>query len=164
MMMAVQRSRSEGASDLAVRRRLSWRAPTANGDKLLSFKLMLTNMDGRARVGRTGGRPGFPVAFQFAHMQAGEHTALDLPPATDHLLPAVHPPPAAAACTACPLQEAYEGPDAGCEVTGLAPGSQYIFCVKALYDDASFLWSEPLMVTTTTTAAAAIKGAKKGSK
>ena len=79
-----------------------------------------------------------------------------LPPATDHLLPAVHPPPAAAACTACPLQEAYEGPDVGCEVTGLAPGSQYIFCVKALYDD--------LMVTTTTTAAAAIKGAKKGSK
>jgi hypothetical protein len=37
--------------------------------------------------------------------------------------------------------------------------------VKALYDDASFLWSESLMVTTATAAvAAARKAAKKGSK
>ena len=66
---------------------------------------------------------------------------------------------------ACPLQEAYEGAEAGCEVTGLPPGSQHIFCVKALYDDASFLWSQPLMVTTATTksAGAAVRAAKKGS-
>ena len=88
------------------------------------------------------------------------------PPAT---CPSVyHPPPAAAAAAAspaCPLQEAYEGAEAGCEVTGLPPGSQHIFCVKALYDDASFLWSQPLMVTTATTksAGAAVRAAKKGS-
>ena len=79
MMTAVQRSRSEGASDLAVRRRLSWRAPIANGDKLLSFKLMLTNMDGRARVGVAA--QGETQAILSAHMQAGRYTALELPPA-----------------------------------------------------------------------------------
>ncbi|KAL4458120.1 hypothetical protein ABPG75_012985 [Micractinium tetrahymenae] len=73
--------------------RLSWQAPTAGADKLVSFKLMATNAEGRAR-------------------------------------------------------EAYEGRETGCDVTGLAPSSQYVFCVKALFDDATFLWSEPIMVTT----------------
>ena len=27
-------------------------------------------------------------------------------------------------------QEAYEGPESSCDVTGLAPGSQLVFCVK----------------------------------
>ena len=49
--------------------RLSWQAPTANSDKLLSFKLMLTNMDGRARVGVAA--QGETQAILSAHMQAG---------------------------------------------------------------------------------------------
>ncbi|PRW18416.1 cell polarity tea1p [Chlorella sorokiniana] len=73
--------------------RLSWRAPTAGADKLLSYKLMMTNAEGLAR-------------------------------------------------------EAYEGPETSCDVNGLPPNSQLVFCVKALYDDKRFLWSEPLMVTT----------------
>jgi len=52
------------------------------------------------------------------------------------------------ACLPAWLQEAYEGPALGCDVTGLVPKSQYVFCVKALFDDASFLWSAPLLVTT----------------
>lgn len=44
------------------------------------------------------------------------------------------------------MQEAYEGPETSCEVTGLPPASQLVFCVKALYDDGAFIWSEPRMV------------------
>ena len=28
------------------------------------------------------------------------------------------------------------------QITGLKPGTEYILCVKAIYDDGSFLWSE----------------------
>lgn len=96
-------------------------------------------------------------------------------------------PPAHLHVAATCMQEAYEGPGSGCEVAGLPPGSQLVFCLKvleggwvgmlqavagwclvatasaaaphnthigtappaqALFDDATSLWSEPIMVTT----------------
>lgn len=53
-------------------------------------------------------------------------------------------------------QEVYLGGETSCDVQGLAPASELVFCVKALYDDAQFIWSEPLLVTT-----AAAAGKKK---
>ncbi|KAI3435547.1 hypothetical protein D9Q98_001612 [Chlorella vulgaris] len=73
--------------------RLGWTPATAKRDRLVSYKLMVTNSEGRSR-------------------------------------------------------EAYEGCETSCQVTGLMPGS-HIFCVKAVYDDASFQWSQPVMAVTT---------------
>ncbi len=37
----------------------------------------------------------------------------------------------------------YEGPAQRCRAGGLKPGGEYIFCVKATYDDGSAVWSAP---------------------
>lgn len=44
------------------------------------------------------------------------------------------------------VQAAMRRPAAGRVV--LMPSSQFIFCVKAVFDDGSFQWSQPLMVVT----------------
>jgi hypothetical protein len=40
------------------------------------------------------------------------------------------------------VKEVCQGPMTRHRVMGLKPSTEYIFCVKALYDDGSFLWSE----------------------
>jgi len=40
------------------------------------------------------------------------------------------------------VKEVCQGKYERFKVTGLRPNAQYIFCVKAIYDDGSFLWSE----------------------
>ena len=35
-----------------------------------------------------------------------------------------------------------QGPEQRFRITGLKPNTEYILCVKAIYDDGSFLWSE----------------------
>lgn len=40
------------------------------------------------------------------------------------------------------VKEAYMGRGSKFKVLGLKPNTEYIFCVKAIYDDGSFLWSE----------------------
>jgi hypothetical protein len=37
----------------------------------------------------------------------------------------------------------YEGAAQRCRAGGLKPGGEYIFCVKATYDDGSAVWSAP---------------------
>ena len=37
---------------------------------------------------------------------------------------------------------AVQGKDLKFRVGGLKPNTEYIMCVKAIYDDGSFLWSE----------------------
>ena len=37
----------------------------------------------------------------------------------------------------------YEGSAQRCRAAGLKPGAEYIFCVKAAYDDGSAAWSAP---------------------
>ena len=37
----------------------------------------------------------------------------------------------------------YEGSALHCRAAGLKPGAEYIFCVKATYDDGSAAWSVP---------------------
>ncbi|GAX74227.1 hypothetical protein CEUSTIGMA_g1676.t1 [Chlamydomonas eustigma] len=40
------------------------------------------------------------------------------------------------------VKDVYQGPEQRFRITGLKPNTEYILCVKALYDDGSFLWSE----------------------
>lgn len=40
------------------------------------------------------------------------------------------------------VREAYEGKERSFELCGLTPDTEYILAVKAVYDDASFVWSE----------------------
>mmetsp|Transcript_17491 Transcript_17491/g.44035 ORF Transcript_17491/g.44035 Transcript_17491/m.44035 type:complete len:628 (-) Transcript_17491:2367-4250(-) len=40
------------------------------------------------------------------------------------------------------VKDVYQGKERRFKVTGLKPATEYILCVKALYDDGSFLWSE----------------------
>jgi hypothetical protein len=40
------------------------------------------------------------------------------------------------------VREAYQGKAQQFKVTGLRPNMEYVFCVKAVYDDNSFLWSD----------------------
>jgi hypothetical protein len=40
------------------------------------------------------------------------------------------------------VKDVYQGIDTGFRVTGLKSNTEYVFCVKAIYDDGSFLWSE----------------------
>lgn len=40
------------------------------------------------------------------------------------------------------VRDVYSGKAQRHRVLGLKPNTEYIFCVKAIYDDASFLWSE----------------------
>lgn len=40
------------------------------------------------------------------------------------------------------VKDAYQGKTQKFKVMGLRPNTEYIFCVKAIYDDGSFLWSE----------------------
>jgi hypothetical protein len=46
------------------------------------------------------------------------------------------------------VKEAYTGKDTRFRVVGLKPNTEYIMCVKAVYDDGSFLWSESKAYTT----------------
>jgi len=39
-------------------------------------------------------------------------------------------------------KDVYQGLHTRFKSTGLRPDMEYIFCVKATYDDGSFLWSE----------------------
>lgn len=48
------------------------------------------------------------------------------------------------------VKEVYKGSATSHRVTGLRGNSEYIFCIKAEYDDGSFLWSEPKSFTTRT--------------
>ena len=41
-----------------------------------------------------------------------------------------------------PSTHAAQGPEQRFRITGLKPNTEYILCVKAIYDDGSFLWSE----------------------
>ena len=41
------------------------------------------------------------------------------------------------------VKDAYQGRDERFKITGLKPNTEYILCVKAIYDDGSFLWSDP---------------------
>ncbi|KAK9823106.1 hypothetical protein WJX72_000307 [[Myrmecia] bisecta] len=40
------------------------------------------------------------------------------------------------------VKDVYQGGQTACRVNGLRANAEYVFCVKALYDDGSFLWSE----------------------
>jgi len=40
------------------------------------------------------------------------------------------------------VKEVYSGRDTAARATGLRPNAEYVFCVKATYDDNTFLWSE----------------------
>jgi hypothetical protein len=40
------------------------------------------------------------------------------------------------------VREAYTGKGQQAKVGGLRPNMEYVFCVKATYNDGSFLWSE----------------------
>lgn len=40
------------------------------------------------------------------------------------------------------VKDVYQGKDQRYKVTGLKPNTEYILCVKAIYNDGSFLWSE----------------------
>jgi hypothetical protein len=40
------------------------------------------------------------------------------------------------------VKDVYQGPESRFRITGLKPNTEYILCVKAIYDDGSFLWSE----------------------
>lgn len=40
------------------------------------------------------------------------------------------------------VKDVYQGLHTRYKATGLRPDMEYIFCVKATYDDGSFLWSE----------------------
>ena len=40
------------------------------------------------------------------------------------------------------VKDVYQGPEQRFRITGLKPNTEYILCVKAIYDDGSFLWSE----------------------
>ena len=136
--------------------RLSWRAPTAGSDKLLSFKLMLTNAEGRSRVSWRG-RVGLCTCRLCSAILLALH-GLRIQRSTQ---------PNAVQSTPCstphhPTQEAYEGPETMCEVTGLAANAQCVFAVKALYDDASFLWSQPVLVTTAKKSSGGGGGGKGG--
>ncbi|KAK9813721.1 hypothetical protein WJX73_005291 [Symbiochloris irregularis] len=46
------------------------------------------------------------------------------------------------------VREVYRGPEPQCKAEGLRPHVEYVFCVKAFYEDGSFLWSEPVAFTT----------------
>lgn len=48
------------------------------------------------------------------------------------------------------VKDVYQGKETRFKVTGLKPNTEYILCVKAIYDDGSFLWSEskPYMTRT----------------
>jgi len=40
------------------------------------------------------------------------------------------------------VKDVYQGKEQRFRITGLKPNTEYILCVKAIYDDGSFLWSE----------------------
>ncbi|KAF5833758.1 hypothetical protein DUNSADRAFT_9825 [Dunaliella salina] len=40
------------------------------------------------------------------------------------------------------VKDVYQGKEQRFKITGLKPNTEYILCVKAIYDDGSFLWSE----------------------
>lgn len=40
------------------------------------------------------------------------------------------------------VKDVYQGKEMRFKITGLKPNTEYILCVKAIYDDGSFLWSE----------------------
>ncbi len=40
------------------------------------------------------------------------------------------------------VREAYSGKATSHRVAALRPNAEYVFCVKATYDDGTFLWSE----------------------
>lgn len=40
------------------------------------------------------------------------------------------------------VKEVFQGPENRFKVGGLRSNHEYVFCVKAIYDDGSFLWSE----------------------
>lgn len=40
------------------------------------------------------------------------------------------------------VKDVYQGSESRFRITGLKPNTEYILCVKAIYDDGSFLWSE----------------------
>lgn len=48
------------------------------------------------------------------------------------------------------VKEVYRGRATSYKVGGLRGNSEYIFCIKAEYDDGWFLWSEPKSFTTRT--------------
>ena len=48
------------------------------------------------------------------------------------------------------VKEVYKGRATEWRVTGLRPNNEYIFCIKAEYDDGGLLWSEPRSFTTKT--------------
>ncbi|WIA13348.1 hypothetical protein OEZ85_006930 [Tetradesmus obliquus] len=45
-------------------------------------------------------------------------------------------------------REVFQGKGLSYTVTGLKPAAEYVFCVKATYDDGSFVWSESKAFTT----------------
>jgi hypothetical protein len=45
-------------------------------------------------------------------------------------------------------REVFQGKALSHTVTGLKPAAEYVFCVKATYDDGSFVWSESKAFTT----------------
>jgi len=46
------------------------------------------------------------------------------------------------------VKDVYQGKEQRFKITGLKPNTEYILCVKAIYDDGSFLWSESKGYTT----------------
>ncbi len=46
------------------------------------------------------------------------------------------------------VKDCYQGKETRFRVTGLKPHTEYILCVKAIYEDGSFLWSESKAYTT----------------
>jgi hypothetical protein len=46
------------------------------------------------------------------------------------------------------VREVYLGKDTSARAAGLRPNSEYVFSVKALYDDGSHLWSDSKAFTT----------------
>jgi hypothetical protein len=131
--------------------RLGWTPATAKRDRLVSYKLMVTNSEGRSRVRNLD---ALLLAMLCCHkplMQsqtAKLRLLLTQSPQRNSRESMRSTAPALPNDPLCWVQEAYEGCETSCQVTGLMPGS-HIFCVKAVYDDASFQWSQPVMAVTT---------------
>jgi hypothetical protein len=47
------------------------------------------------------------------------------------------------------VKDVYQGKQTRFRITGLKPNTEYILCVKATYEDGSFLWSESKAYMTT---------------
>lgn len=47
------------------------------------------------------------------------------------------------------VKEVYSGKNKKFKAVSLKPNSEYVFCVKAIYDDGSFIWSDSQAFKTT---------------